>query len=208
MSTALAFGCPNRNEASDLRGRARSDPKPETHVELPQNSASIDTPDVAVVSTSADAARSLGTSADLTTRRDGGFAGGPWQNCYANYRPTTNPMRDVTRLGLLCGPANGMRQSGSVSAGEVDDKSVEQGIDLKAGDCLRAFAVVDAKVDDFDLEVLDPSGEPLASDRARDRWSVVDREGAICVASAGKYSVRLRPRKGKGAYALTVWRLP
>lgn len=134
--------------------------------------------------------------------------GGTWVACYGRFRPTSTPERDVLRLGLLCGPANGMKQLGPVLQGEATEGGVEHAFEAKAGECFRLFAVADAGVSSLAVELRDPKGLPLAADHDADRWPVVNPDGPICVMDDGRYTVRVRARRGAGQYALTVWRLP
>ena len=134
--------------------------------------------------------------------------GGTWVSCYGRYRPTSTPRRDVLRLGLLCGPVNGMRLVGWTIEGEATDAATEHGLDLDAGDCLRVFAVSEQSVLDFSVEVRDPKGGLVAADRSGDRWPILNPDGPFCVMQAGRYALRVRTRQGGGRYAMQVWKLP
>jgi hypothetical protein len=128
--------------------------------------------------------------------------------CYGNYRPTSTPERDVTRLGLLCGPANGMKPLGAMLTGEATDNAVEHPLEVRQGDCFRIFAVADSTVSDLAVVVRDPKGGPVASDHNNDRWPILNPDGPFCLVDAGKYAVEVRARQGRGRYALQIWRLP
>jgi hypothetical protein len=128
--------------------------------------------------------------------------------CYGNYRPTSTPERDVTRLGILCGPANGMKPVAPVAVGEATENPIELPLDVRQGDCFRIFAVAEGTVSDLAVVVRDPKGGPIASDHNNDRWPILNPDGPFCLVDAGKYSVEVRARQGKGKYALQIWRLP
>jgi hypothetical protein len=128
--------------------------------------------------------------------------------CYGNYRPTSTPERDVTRLGILCGPANGMKPVGAMAQGDVTDNAIELPLEVRQGDCFRIFAVAESTVSDLAVVVRDPKGGPIASDHNNDRWPILNPDGPFCLVDAGKYSVEVRARQGKGKYALQIWRLP
>jgi hypothetical protein len=147
------------------------------------------------------------TPAVATTHRPEPI-GGTWVTCYGRFRPTSTPERDVLRLGLLCGPANGMKQLGPVLQGDATDGGAEHVFDAKAGECFRLFAVGDAGVANLGLELRDPKGMPIGADHGDDRWPVVNSDGPVCVMDDGRYTVRVRARKGAGRYALTIWKLP
>jgi len=134
--------------------------------------------------------------------------GGSWVTCYGNFRPTSTPERDVTRLGLLCGPANGMKQIGSTVVGEAGDVPAEHALEARAGDCFRILAVAEPAVTDLAVEVRSPKGIPLASDHNNDRWPIVNPDGPFCLLDAGRHVVRVHARQGRGHYALQIWRLP
>ncbi len=134
--------------------------------------------------------------------------GGPWVTCYAHFRPTTTPDRDVNRLALLCGPENGMKMVGTPLTGDASDIPVEHLLEAKPGECFRIFAVATAEVLDLAIEVRDPKGVPVASDHNGDRWPILNPDGPFCLLDGGKHTVRVHARQGKGSYALQIWRLP
>jgi hypothetical protein len=156
--------------------------------------------------------RPAGTEAADAAASDGLRApdplGGAWVTCYGNFRPKATPERDVTRLGLLCGPANGMRLVGATLAGEASDVPTDHHFTSKAGECFRVFAVADAQVADLAVEIRDAKGLPVASDHNSDRYPIVNPDGPFCLLDAGPYTLRVHARKGRGAYALQLWRLP
>ncbi|MCC6648101.1 MAG: hypothetical protein IT374_21345 [Polyangiaceae bacterium] len=135
---------------------------------------------------------------------------GPWVRCYAGFRPESTPLRDVTRLAMLCGPQNGMRQLGATVEGEVSDAGppVDEAVSLTKGQCVRAFAVAEASVADLDLSLVSPSGATLAADRIDDRWPILLPDRAACVDADGSYTVRVRAKRGRGRFARSIWLLP
>jgi hypothetical protein len=149
-----------------------------------------------------------GRSSPADTARGPEPVGGSWVTCYGNYRPTSTPERDVTRLGLLCGPANGMKLVGSMITGEATENGVEHPLDVRPGDCFRIFAVAEPSAPDLGIELRDPKGSPVASDHNNDRWPILNPDGPLCLVEAGKYAVRVHARQGRGKYALQIWRLP
>jgi hypothetical protein len=135
--------------------------------------------------------------------------GGPWLHCYDNFRPESGPRRDLTRLAMLCGHVNGMRAIGPVEEGDL----VEGGdvrahpFALKAGECVRLFAVAEAAVDDLSLALAGPTGQ-LGHATPETTWAVTLADRPLCVAAAGDYVMQVRSRKGSGRYAAQAWRLP
>lgn len=134
--------------------------------------------------------------------------GGPWVTCYAHFRPTSTPERDVTRLALLCGPENGMKIVGSTITADASDIPIEHPLEAKPGECFRVFAVAAPQVTDLAIEVRDPKGVPVASDHNNDRWPILNPDGPFCLLDGGKHTVRVHARQGRGSYALQIWRLP
>jgi hypothetical protein len=133
---------------------------------------------------------------------------GTWATCYASYRPTSTPRRDVTRLGLLCGPENGLKLVGETIEGDVTEVAVERTVEFDAGECVRVFSVAEPSAVDFSIEVRDAKGVPVAVSGAPERWSVLLPDGPLCVKEAGRYGLWLRAGRGAGRYALQVCRLP
>jgi hypothetical protein len=157
------------------------------------------------------ASSSIGEGASQRAGDAGGKAepvGGPWVTCYAHFRPTSTPERDVTRLALLCGPENGMKIVGSTITADASDTPIEHPLEAKAGDCFRLFAVAAPQVTDLAIEVRDPKGVPVASDHNNDRWPILNPDGPFCLLDGGKHTVRVHARQGKGPFALQIWRLP
>jgi hypothetical protein len=151
---------------------------------------------------------SRGTDPTALGMRPSEPVGGRWVSCYANYRATSTPERDVTRLAARCGPENGMVPVGAIVVGDAVDAPEEHRLEAKAGDCFRIFAVADAFVTDLGLEVMNPRGKAMTSDRNGDRWPIVNPDGPLCVFEAGSYTVRVRALSGRGRYAMQAWRLP
>jgi hypothetical protein len=134
--------------------------------------------------------------------------GGRWVSCYANFRATSAPERDVARLAEACGPSNGMVAVAPIAAGDATDAAEDHGFEARAGDCFRIFAVADAFVADLGVEVINPLGHAVTWDRNGDRWPILNPDGPFCLFEGGTYTVRVRALQGKGRYALQIWRLP
>jgi hypothetical protein len=99
------------------------------------------------------------------------------------------------------GPATGV----SVAAGAP---AVEHELSLERGQCVRVFAVGDEGVTDLDLALDAPSGARLAVDGIDDRWPMLLPDRPVCVAEAGRFSIKVSARKGAGRYAMQAWLLP
>src|SRR5262249_3237467 len=134
--------------------------------------------------------------------------GGGWVTCYGRFRPTSTPLRDVLRLGLLCGPINGMKLAAPTIEGNAGDAWTEQPLAAAAGDCLRIFAIAEASISDLAVAVRDPEGAVVSGDHNDDRWPILNPDGPFCVTTTGRFTIRIRARAGEGRYAMQIWRLP
>lgn len=136
-------------------------------------------------------------------------SGGPWLHCHDHFRPESTPLRDVTRLGMLCGHVNGMRAVGPVEEGEIVEggEAKAHAFALKGGECVRVVAVADAPVEGLSVALADARGV-LASATPGARWAIALADRPLCVAADGEYLMQVRSRKGSGRYAAQAWRLP
>jgi hypothetical protein len=155
----------------------------------------------------------------LANEEDGGFdgpaetpvrVGGPWVRCYGNFKPSGEPLKDVTRLGLLCGPENGMRRlgdraiEGTVSEGGA---AATSRFAAKRGECYRVFAVAENTVVDLDVSVLSSHGIAVAADHGEDAWPIVQPDRPFCPLDDDTFSVEVTARRGNGRFAAEIWHL-
>jgi hypothetical protein len=137
--------------------------------------------------------------------------GGSWVSCYGGFAPGAEPLADVTRLGLLCGPINGMRRvggmQGTIRAGPRPPKP-QHDFKVATGACYRVFAVAADPVVDLDVTVLSSRGSRLVSDNSEDRWPIVEPERPFCSFEDDVFGITLESKSGSGNYALEVWMLP
>ena len=137
--------------------------------------------------------------------------GGLWVSCYGGFRPSGEPLRDVTRLGLLCGPPNGLRLvsreplQGKVAAGA---RAASHRFEARRGECYRIFAVASSSIEDLDVVVRSSRGSQLAKDHSEDAWPILDPEGPICTFGDDTFTVAVSARRGSGSYAMQIWALP
>jgi hypothetical protein len=101
-----------------------------------------------------------------------------------------------------------MRLDGPTLVGDASEMAIEHPFDVHAGECFRIFAVADNAAPDLSVEVRSPKGVPVASDHNNDRWPILNPDGPFCLLDAGKHTVRVHARQGRGKYALQIWRLP
>jgi hypothetical protein len=137
--------------------------------------------------------------------------GGLWVSCYGGFHPSDSPRKDVTRLGLLCGPPNGMGRANEASLeGAVDETKAPSTHRFQArrGECYRIFAVADRGVSDLNVAVYSSRGSKLATDHGEDRWPIVHPERPFCTFDDDTFAVHFRARRGAGRYAAEIWKLP
>jgi hypothetical protein len=134
--------------------------------------------------------------------------GGPWVRCYGGFKPAGDPIKDVTRLSLLCGPENGMKRlskeplQGPVSAG---GPSVNESFEAKRGECYRIFAVAEPAVADLDVVVRSSRGAAIAADHGEDAWPIVQPDRPVCALEDDRWTYEVSARKGAGRFAAEVW---
>jgi len=153
-------------------------------------------------------------SAGIQRRAPDGH-GGLWVACYEQFAVTGKPVHDVTRLGLMCGPVNGMTQLMQTQQGEVQPTDAgpparggSHRFVARSGHCYRIFAVAATTIEDLDLTVRSSRGSRLTADDTDDRWPVVDRQRPFCSFQDDTFSVDVSADDGHGGYALQVWQLP
>jgi hypothetical protein len=144
-------------------------------------------------------------------------AGGLWTSCRNGFRPSGEPRRDVERLGLMCGPQNGMTRLGDTMTGHTADP-VAHTFAAKAGACYRVIGVADDGVRDLDIGVLSGvrgvpaaatgSGMRLYSDHGDEPLAIVERERPFCSLEDDTFTVAVSAGEGQGRYAVQVYGLP
>jgi len=134
--------------------------------------------------------------------------GGPWVRCYGSFHPAGDPVKDVTRLALLCGPENGMRRlskapiEGAVSEGAPGTTST---FEARRGECYRVFAVAEATVSDLDVTVHSSRGAAIAADHGEDTWPIVQPDRPFCPLENDRYTLEIAAHRGHGRFAAEVW---
>jgi hypothetical protein len=131
----------------------------------------------------------------------------PWSRCATGFHPRSTPDVDVFRLGVLCGPSNGMVRWGPALTGWIgeDGQEGQHTMRVEAGDCVRFAVVAGEDVEDLEVEIGPVAGgsEPVILDR---RWALVPAQEPLCVRSAVNLTVMLRTHAGAGPYAVAGWR--
>jgi hypothetical protein len=136
--------------------------------------------------------------------------GGPSQRCYGGFHPSGEPVKDVTRLSLLCGPENGMKRlsasplEGAVAAG---GPPVTEAFEAHRGECYRIFAVAAAGVGDLDVVVRSSRGTAIAADHGEDAWPIVQPDRPFCALEDDRYTVEVSAQRGSGRFAAELWGL-
>lgn len=134
-------------------------------------------------------------------------SGGSWATCYEGFRTSGQPLRDVTRLGFLCGPMTGMRAARppferAVAAGE----SVAFDVPVGKGECFRVFATADGGAILTMSTSARPGGAAVRS-RHGQGWVVLRPGAPICSKDPDTVSVVLQADRAC-AVAVAPWILP
>jgi hypothetical protein len=134
--------------------------------------------------------------------------GGPWVRCYGNFRISGDPVKDVTRLALLCGPENGMKRLspqtivGSVIEGQP---GVSETFQARRGECYRVFAAAERTVSDLDITVRSSRDMAIAADHGEDGWPIAQPDRPFCVLEDDALRVEISARRGQGRFAAEIW---
>jgi hypothetical protein len=118
-------------------------------------------------------------------------------------------LRDVTRLGLMCGPVNGMTPLGDAREGELraGGEGARHPLPVRAGGCYRVFAVAGEGIDDLEVQIRSSRGTRLGADELRGRVALVDPERPFCTFADDELQIRVASAGGNGRYALEVWQM-
>lgn len=136
--------------------------------------------------------------------------GGGWVSCAEGLTLSGDPLKDVTRLGLVCGPANGMRRKTQQAivgvVGEHEPPVVAQ-LRVARGACYRIFAVADAQVSELDVTVRSSRDVAVAGDHTPGRRAIVQADRPFCTFADDIFSLEVSALHGNGRFAAEVWSL-
>lgn len=134
--------------------------------------------------------------------------GGLWVRCYEGLTLSGDPLKDVTRLGLVCGPSNGLRRKskqaivGIVTEGEP---AVSHELRVTKGACYRVIAVADAGVIELDVTIRSSRDVAVAGDHARGRLAIVQPDRPFCTFAEESFAAVFSATRGSGRFAAEVW---
>lgn len=125
------------------------------------------------------------------------------------FAPTGAPEADTMKIGMACGPVNGLTLARKWT-GRVDETASPSRAthhwDADRGDCFRLFAVGEATIDDLEVEVERPNGDGVLLENQSRPWVVVSEDRPFCTERDGEFVARVSTHGGSGVYALSVWR--
>jgi hypothetical protein len=136
--------------------------------------------------------------------------GGLWARCQEGFTLSGDPLKDVTRLGLLCGPSNGMRRkSRQALVGVIAETEppVTAPVRVARGACYRAFAVADAQVGELEVTFRSSRDATVARDHGTGRLAVVQPDRPFCSLADDVLTMEVKARRGSGWFAAEVWSL-
>lgn len=184
----------------------RSNPSWGADASAASGSASTPTPPTSLRAPPSAAPEPQDTASLEVNATDAGRTGDSWESCYAGYRQEGAPVKDVMRLGLLCGPRHGMHEVRPGAGGKLEAGATHRhAFRAERGQCFRVVGVDAGGV--MSLEIADSSGQALARSNAAS-WSVVPARGLWCAERGGDYEVRVQGVSGSGEFAMQLWLLP
>ncbi|MCA9644986.1 MAG: hypothetical protein KC492_30060 [Myxococcales bacterium] len=131
-----------------------------------------------------------------------------WVRCTDGFKPTGLLENDIKRLGRDCAESLNM---GPITPVIKASQSEQQPADVytfyvpRAGDCFRVVSIGDSHIEDLDLLLRTPDGEPVAGDLTHDKFPVLPPYGPLCLDEPGLYLLEVSVFKGSGRYAVQVW---
>jgi hypothetical protein len=130
-----------------------------------------------------------------------------WTTCFDRFEPNAAAHVDVLRLGMLCGPPNGLSLLARAS-GVVDEarKPFTYQWEAERGDCFRVFGVAEEPVEDLEVELFGPHRERLFLENQNRRWVVAAENGPFCAPKEGTFEAQFSTHGGFGTVAISVWR--
>ena len=141
--------------------------------------------------------------------------GGLWLACHAGFRAEGNdPVPEVMRLGLSCGPQNGMRRRGGTLRGEVSAQGTpaRRRFPVLAGECFRLVIVGQASLASWKVALTLPDRAAIevavASEDGRPGYAVVERERPFCATTGGGAELVVTAEVGAGTFAAQIWGMP
>lgn len=135
-------------------------------------------------------------------------AGALFGRCAAGFAPSSEPLRDVTRLSLSCGPPTGMVRVGTTTfEGVVAEHGPAVAIPfpIEADRCYRVFAVAGPDLRDIAVELVSSRGTALASDHTEGRVAMVHPDRPFCALGDDDAVLRISATSGRGQFALEVY---
>jgi hypothetical protein len=130
--------------------------------------------------------------------------------CYQGMRLSGEALRDIGLVTEACGRRLGLTSLGppiSNVQGE-DDPMQKFTVHLENGGCYRIFGNADSSIADFDTGLIDDSDQSfVAKDLMQDNAPMLNPDGPFCVQHTGTYSLIVSVKKGRGRYAVQLWKM-
>jgi hypothetical protein len=136
----------------------------------------------------------------------------PARDCFSGLSPGPSPRLDVQRLGVLCGPSNGLGALGPVTSGALPADGATTSYPVAATACLRAAVASDVS----NLAVEWWQGNQRLARCTLSRLGLCPEEAALCLGASDGTSkqtdtttqleLRLKAASDETAqFALQVW---
>jgi hypothetical protein len=134
--------------------------------------------------------------------------GGLWVKCAAGLALSADPLKDVTRLGVVCGPSNGMRRKTPqpiVGVLGEHEPPVTAELRVSRGACYRIIGVADPGVAELDVTVRSSHDVAVAGDHSSGRLAMVQPDRPFCALADDAATIEIRAARGSGRFAAEVW---
>ena len=130
-----------------------------------------------------------------------------WLRCTEGLGATGEPLRDVTRLALACGPSTGSKRklrtalTGTLAPGEAS----VLGLEGERGECLRVFAVGEPSIRELDVRVRSHNDKVIGQDRSTGPVAIVRADRPLCLLEGGALTIEIVATEGAGRFAVELW---
>jgi hypothetical protein len=118
-------------------------------------------------------------------------------DCHAGYVATGNALRDVLRVGLMCGPSNGLAKEPRVAGKQA------RSLSLEAGECVWVAAAARGVAGRVELQWV--SGDQVLADCELKGLGLCPRVQPLCVQRFTEVNLLVAEGDGAAPAAVEIW---
>lgn len=132
--------------------------------------------------------------------------GGLFVRCLQGLQAERDPVKDLTRIVMSCGPSTGMDPvgQGMIEGALAQGAPVTFDLPMAKDRCYRVFAVADGGIAELDVEVRSSRGTTIASDHMTGRIAVAQPDRPFCTSADDVATISVTSGGGSGAFSLEV----